>query len=184
MVTSLAIIELNKWTRPLTFLTIHRVIRSEQMILFVPGRCQKILHPIGWIGKEVLTYAMQLYPMGRRRRCKNGRTDYCCRRLLFCQPDFMTQKSRFEEFVRLRGHIYNFYPKYHCELNFIGALQNFVTVTPRAWRTLNSYYTVWGLIKYNLKELSVGLSGAEAAWANKKYHGHRKLPPIMLAPLQ
>jgi hypothetical protein len=26
-----------------------------------------------------------------------------------------------------------------------------------------------------------GLSGAEMAWVNKRYHGHRTLPPIMLA---
>ncbi|KAJ7156618.1 hypothetical protein C8R46DRAFT_909829 [Mycena filopes] len=26
-----------------------------------------------------------------------------------------------------------------------------------------------------------GLSGSEAAWANKKYHGHRTLPPVMAA---
>jgi hypothetical protein len=26
-----------------------------------------------------------------------------------------------------------------------------------------------------------GLSGAQAAWANKKYHGHRILPPDMVA---
>jgi len=25
-----------------------------------------------------------------------------------------------------------------------------------------------------------GLSGAQAAWANKKYHGHRVLPPDMI----
>ena len=27
---------------------------------------------------------------------------------------------------------------------------------------------------------SQGLTGAEAAWANQKYHGHRILPPYML----
>jgi hypothetical protein len=31
----------------------------------------------------------------------------------------MTQKSCLEEFVTLCGHICDFYPKYHCELNFI-----------------------------------------------------------------
>ncbi|KAF8967159.1 hypothetical protein BDZ97DRAFT_1656951, partial [Flammula alnicola] len=29
-----------------------------------------------------------------------------------------------------------------------------------------------------------GLSGPEAAWANKKYHGHRTLPPDMTASLK
>jgi hypothetical protein len=35
------------------------------------------------------------------------------------QPDFVSQKSQLEEFVTSRGHICDFYPKYHCELNFI-----------------------------------------------------------------
>ena len=30
----------------------------------------------------------------------------------------------------------------------------------------------------------IGLSGAEAAWANKKYHGHRTLPPIILVEVR
>jgi hypothetical protein len=28
-----------------------------------------------------------------------------------------------------------------------------------------------------------GLSGAEAVWVNRKYHGHRVLPPHILAEL-
>ena len=31
----------------------------------------------------------------------------------------MAQKSELEEFITMRGHICNFYPKFHCELNFI-----------------------------------------------------------------
>src|SRR5713101_4816825 len=34
-------------------------------------------------------------------------------------PDFTTQQSQLEEFVTSQGHICDFYPKYHCELNFI-----------------------------------------------------------------
>jgi hypothetical protein len=30
----------------------------------------------------------------------------------------------------------------------------------------------------------IGLSGAEAAWANKKYHGHHTLPSIMHAEVR
>jgi hypothetical protein len=35
------------------------------------------------------------------------------------QPDFMDQKPLLQEFVERRGHLCDFYPKYHCELNFI-----------------------------------------------------------------
>ena len=52
-------------------------------------------------------------------KCVSGETSCCCRRLLFTQPDFINQKSHLEEFITSRGHICDFYPKYHCELNFI-----------------------------------------------------------------
>ncbi|KAF8573615.1 hypothetical protein K439DRAFT_1649960 [Ramaria rubella] len=36
-----------------------------------------------------------------------------------CTLDFSSQKSQLEEYITSRGHICDFYPKYHCELNFI-----------------------------------------------------------------
>ncbi|KIJ54263.1 hypothetical protein M422DRAFT_154130, partial [Sphaerobolus stellatus SS14] len=52
-------------------------------------------------------------------KCDPGRTDCCCRRLLFTQPDVVNQKSHLEELITSRNHICDFYPKFHCELNFI-----------------------------------------------------------------
>lgn len=52
-------------------------------------------------------------------KCEAGQKDCCCRRLLFTQPDFINQKSHLEELITSRGHVCDFYPKYHCELNFI-----------------------------------------------------------------
>jgi hypothetical protein len=49
-------------------------------------------------------------------KCQEGNTDCCCRRLLFTQPDFVAQ---LEELIESRGHICDFYPKFHPELNFI-----------------------------------------------------------------
>ncbi|KAI9443972.1 hypothetical protein H4582DRAFT_2071545 [Lactarius indigo] len=51
--------------------------------------------------------------------CPPGRTDCCCWRLLFTQPDFKNQKSQLQELIEERSHLCDFYPKYHCELNFI-----------------------------------------------------------------
>jgi hypothetical protein len=51
--------------------------------------------------------------------CPPGRTDCCCRRLLYMQPDFLNQRSLLQELVESCGHLCDFYPKYHCELNFI-----------------------------------------------------------------
>ena len=52
-------------------------------------------------------------------KCDAGHVDCCCCRLLFPQPDFVNQKSHLEELITSHGYICDFYPKYHCELNFI-----------------------------------------------------------------
>lgn len=86
-------------------------------------------HPTmpGWFkGMEVIIRERDLWPAeGSLRaqcdgfKCVPGATNCCCRRLLFCQPDFVSQKSQLEEYITSRGHICDFYPKFHCELNFI-----------------------------------------------------------------
>jgi hypothetical protein len=80
----------------------------------------------GWFkGMEVIIREWGLWPeQGLAAQCSDfhcipGRTDCCCRRLLFTQPDFESQRSQLQELIEERGHICDFYPKYHCELNFI-----------------------------------------------------------------
>lgn len=48
-----------------------------------------------------------------------GQANCCCRHLLYTQPDFASQKPLLQEHIESRGHLCDFYPKYHCELNFI-----------------------------------------------------------------
>lgn len=43
----------------------------------------------------------------------------CARSLLSMQKDFRDQKGRVQEEVEGAGHVVIFYPKFHCELNFI-----------------------------------------------------------------
>ena len=43
-----------------------------------------------------------------------GHVDCCCWRILF-----VSQKPQLQELIESHVHICNFYPKYHCELNFI-----------------------------------------------------------------
>jgi hypothetical protein len=102
-------------------------------------------HPTmpGWFkGMENIIRERGLWPADRSLnaqcegfKCESGKTDCCCRRLLFMQPDFVAQKSQLEEYIASRGHICDFYPKYHCELNFIeqywGAAKFIYRTSPR-----------------------------------------------------
>ena len=81
----------------------------------------------GWFkGMEIIIRERGLWPEGEDLlaqcpgfHCPPGHADCCCRRILFLQPDFASQKSQLQELVESRGHLCDFYPKYHCELNFI-----------------------------------------------------------------
>ena len=77
-------------------------------------------------GMEIIIRECGLWPVTRSLNaqcegfeCISGQINCCSRRLLFSQPDFNLQKSHLEEYITSRGHICDFYPKYHCELNFI-----------------------------------------------------------------
>jgi len=50
--------------------------------------------------------------------CK-GKTDCCAERIMFLQEDFLAQKPLLAEIIEKAGHKCIFYPKFHCEFNFI-----------------------------------------------------------------
>ena len=145
-------------------------------------------------------------------KCPPDHTNCCCWRILYLQPDFIAQKSQLAELVEPHGHICDFYPKYHCELNFIeqywGAAKTHYHEAPRAKTAHEMENTVkdslnkvpmihmWRCFCHFLLYFPISpshrfanwaarfvavyrnrLSGAQAAWANKKYHRHRTLPP-------
>lgn len=55
--------------------------------------------------------------------CKSstpGSCNMCCaRHFLATRPDFKRQKKALQETVENAGHIFELYPKYHCECNWI-----------------------------------------------------------------
>jgi hypothetical protein len=81
--------------------------------------------PCWFKGMEVIIHERGLWPEAGLRsqcpdfRCPPGHTDCCCRRVLFSQPDFSNQRSQLQELIESCGHLCDYYPKYHCELNFI-----------------------------------------------------------------
>ena len=184
-------------------------------------------HPLypGWFkGMEQIIRERGLWPpSGLRCECpgfkcsqREGQPNCCCRRILFAQPDFTSQRPQLQEYIESRGHLCDFYPKYHCELNFIeqywGAAKFRYRVAGRA-RTLEAMQKTMlesldnipleqirrsvacfpffsGLIPVcrfadrSARFISAyrqGLSGAQAIWANQRYHGHRVLPPDMVS---
>ena len=70
----------------------------------------------GWFkGMEVIIQECGLWPeAGLPAQCQDfkcpiNRTDCCCQRVLFTQPDFTAQKSQLQELIESHGHLCNFY---------------------------------------------------------------------------
>jgi len=57
------------------------------------------------------------------KNCAENRVDCCARRIISLEPDFVAQKGALHEIISTAGHKCVFYPKFHCELNFIGEPQ-------------------------------------------------------------
>jgi hypothetical protein len=54
----------------------------------------------------------------KNNSCKDGKA-YCVRNVMANQPDFKAQRCQLEELLAEHGHLSIFYPKFHCELNYI-----------------------------------------------------------------
>ncbi|KAF7303440.1 hypothetical protein MIND_00572800 [Mycena indigotica] len=127
----------------------------------------------------------------------------CCRRILFNQPDFAAVKSILEDTCSEAGVEVLFLPKFHCELNPIEMVWGYAK---RIYRTKPESSKEEDLEKNTLDSLEevpilcmrryvnrsyrfaqgyghLGLSGAELAWASKRYHGHRTFPNFIFQDL-
>ena len=136
-------------------------------------------------------------------KCKPGETQCCCQRILYNQPDFADEESLLEKNCRTRGVHVIFLPKFHCELNFIeqcwGRAKSVYRTYPPSSKeddletnTLRSLASIPLLMMRKFATRSRrfmdayerGLDGKQAAWAARKYRGHRVLPESILDELE
>ncbi|KAF7373843.1 hypothetical protein MSAN_00596200 [Mycena sanguinolenta] len=130
-------------------------------------------------------------------KCADPNSLTCCmRRMLFNQPDFAAVKSCLEETCTEYNCTVLFLPKFHCELNPIemvwGYAKRIYRLNPESSRedvleknTLNALEQVplESMRRFVLRAHRFadayrhGLDGPQAAWAARKYKGHRVLPP-------
>ena len=118
---------------------------------------------------------------------------YCARYLLALQPDFRRQVTALAETVEEAGHIFDLYPKFHCECNFIerywGAVKriareqcdySFKSLSENIAEYLDSI-PIAMIRRFEQKAwryidaYSKGLTGRKAEKAVKKYKSHRRV---------
>lgn len=122
------------------------------------------------------------------------RTDCCMRKILSLERDFKSQKSQLQEEIEKRGHICIFYPKYHCELNYIemywGAAKRYTRENCNyTWSSLQktvpealdsiSLITIRKFARKSWRYMDIyrkGITGKVAEYAVKKYKSHRRVP--------
>ena len=135
--------------------------------------------------------------------CEPPAEDCCCRRTLYNQPDFQGTKSVLEITCQELGVEVLFLPKFHCELNPIepcwGYAKRVYRMNPESSREEDlERYALESLAAVPLESMrrfanrsyrfmdaySRGLTGKQAAWAAKRYRGHRVLPDNILDELE
>ncbi|KEP45062.1 DDE family endonuclease [Rhizoctonia solani 123E] len=131
--------------------------------------------------------------------CLPGATSCCARRVMQNQPDFCSQKSILQIQAEAEGFSVIYLPKYHCELNPIeqcwGAAKRVYRDSPPSSSEADLKQNMLAALDSVKVEVirrfaarsrrfvhayRTGLSGVEAAWANKAFHGHRVLPEALM----
>ncbi|PIL34867.1 hypothetical protein GSI_02654 [Ganoderma sinense ZZ0214-1] len=129
-------------------------------------------------------------------------TPCCCRRLLYEQPDFRNVKSVLEIEMEKMGIQVVFLPKFHCELNPIeqcwGHAKRNYRLKPASSKEADLERNLIDAVdavplesmrRFFTRALrfadayAKGLSGKQAAWAAKKYRGHRVIPDTIFEEL-
>src|SRR2546429_9048311 len=134
----------------------------------------------------------------QKKKDDKNQINCCACRLMSLELDFLNQKGAIAETIEKAGHKCIFYPKFHCELNFIerywGAAKKYARencnyswsslqhVVPAA---LESVDTVM-IRKFARKAWRYmdlyknGITGKLAEYAAKKYKYHRCIPDYVI----
>ncbi|THU79173.1 hypothetical protein K435DRAFT_875794 [Dendrothele bispora CBS 962.96] len=135
----------------------------------------------------------------KKFNCAPPALNCCCRRILFNEPDFVGVESILEKTCKERGVQVIFLPKFHCELNPIeqcwGYGKRLYRFYPESSREEDlERNALECLDKVPLESIrrshkfmdaySKGLDGRQAAWAARKYRGHRVLPASLMADME
>eukprot|EP01040_Poterioochromonas_malhamensis_P016810 gene16810-19178_t len=150
-------------------------------------------------GVERILLERGLWPKERlnldcAKGCQTGSISCCARKLLSNQSDFLDQKGWLEEVVSRRSHQIIFYPKFHCELNFIEMVWGYLKAKLRYLCTF-SFQDLCDnvpklldsiqpdlIIKFAqycfrfMQGYRIGLHGPVLDYAMKKYKSHRRIP--------
>ena len=127
----------------------------------------------------------------------------CCRRILYNEPDFINVFTILEATCNARGFRVLFLPKFHCELNPIeqcwGYAKRVYRLNPESSREdhlernalaaldavpLSSMRKFANRSRCFMDAYGQGLNGRQAAWASRKYRGHRVLPESLMDDLE
>jgi len=136
-------------------------------------------------------------------KCKEGASDCCCRRILYNQADFVNVKSTLEITCEAEGTAVVFLPKFHCELNPIEQCWGYAkriyrmyepssqeadlernVISSLASIPLSSIRRFANRSRRFMDAYNKGLDGKQAAWASRKYRGHRVLPASLMDDME
>ncbi|KAF8597418.1 hypothetical protein BDV93DRAFT_534547 [Ceratobasidium sp. AG-I] len=130
-----------------------------------------------------------------QKGCPPGRTDCCAQRTMANQPDFLDQKTILQHLAESHGCSIMYLPKYHCKFCW-GASKRIYRDSPMssteadlrkyAFLSIFCSYTDSSAHRFVTRSHRFvhayrdGLSGAQAAWANKLYHGHHTITEAVM----